>query len=495
MSSRNIVMVASEVAPFAKTGGLADMVAGLSRALSSLGHSLRVLFPRYPSVLKSAQRCESLETFAISLGGGVEAATLERVIPTAEDIRGGAVSYYALRHDGFFNRRGLYQDSGQDYPDNLARFALFCRGAIEICRWWTQKEGWTADVVHVHDWQTALVPVYLKALYADQPECRALRTVMTLHNVGYQGIFPGSQYDVLGLPARLFAPHLLEFFGSVNLLKGGMVFADQLTTVSPTYSREIQTPEFGFGLEGVLRGRQDRLVGIINGIDTDVWNPEQDSLLPARYSRAALEGKAECKRALQRECRLPLHEGPILGVVSRLAAQKGIDLIVEAVSPALQMGAQLIVLGTGELEIEESLRGLQASYPGQVRAYFQFDEGLAHRIQAGADMFLVPSRYEPCGLTQLCSLRYGTVPIVRRTGGLADTVTGVSPDSAHQGRANGFVFDSPTPRALQLALMEAIRRYANKPEWLRLVQAGMGSDVSWRKPAKQFEELYTTLMR
>lgn len=495
MSPRNILMVASEVAPFAKTGGLADMVAGLSRALSSMGHSLRVLFPRYPSVVKNAQRCEPLETFSIPVGGGVEAAALERVIPTAGDRGDGAVRYYALRHDGFFDRRGLYQESGQDYPDNLARFALFCRGALEIGRWWAQKEGWTADVLHVHDWQTALVPVYLKTLYVDQLECRGLRTVMTLHNVGYQGIFPASQYDVLGLPGKFFAPESLEFYGSVNLLKGGMVFADHLTTVSPTYSREIQTPEFGFGLEGVLRERRDRLVGIINGIDTDVWNPEQDLLLPARYSRAILEGKAECKRALQRECQLPLEEGPILGVVSRLAAQKGIDLIVETVPAVLQKGAQLIVLGTGESEIEESLTQLQGRYPGQVRAYFQFDEGLAHRIQAGADIFLVPSRYEPCGLTQLCSLRYGTVPIVRKTGGLADTVTGVSTDSIRQGTANGFVFSAPAPHALQQALAEAVRWYTNKQAWLRLVQAGMEQDVSWRKPAKQFEELYANLVR
>ncbi len=488
-------MVASEVAPFAKTGGLADMVAGLSRALSSMGHSVRVLFPRYPSVVKHSQRCEPLETFSIPVGGGVEAAALERVIPLGESVGSAAVLYYALRHDDFFNRRGLYQESGEDYPDNLARFALFCRGAIEVSRWWAQKEGWTADVVHVHDWQTALVPVYLKTLYVDQPECRALRTVMTLHNVGYQGIFPGSQYDVLGLPSTFFAPHSLEFYGSVNLLKGGMVFADQLTTVSPTYSREIQTPEFGFGLEGVLRERRDRLVGIINGIDTEVWNPEQDELLPVRYSRTALGGKAECKRALQRECRLPLQEGPIFGVVSRLAAQKGIDLIVGAVPAALQLGAQLIVLGTGESEIEESLDGLQRRYPDQVRACFQFNEGLAHRIQAGADIFLVPSRYEPCGLTQLCSLRYGTVPIVRNTGGLADTVIGVSTDHVGQGTANGFLFDAPTPQALQQAMVEAVRWYGNKQDWLRLVQAGMGADVSWRKPAIQFHELYANLVK
>ncbi len=491
MAPLKILMVASEVAPLAKTGGLADMVSGLSSALSDLGHDVRIVFPRYPSVSSQAHRVESVHSLLVEDGGRVRSSTVERIwLRSAADASKPRPAFFAIRQDDYFGRRGIYQESGRDYPDNLARFAYFCRAVLDLVVVWQRKEGWVPDVLHAHDWQGGLIPIYLRSQYASRGFAATVRTVLTLHNVGYQGIFPAAQFPLLGLDANYFAPHGLEFYGSLNLLKGGILFADFLTTVSPTYCREIQTSEFGFGLEGVLGERRDRMVGIVNGIDTDTWNPETDPLLPANYSARNLDGKATCKNALQRECGFPAGGTPLLAVVSRLVSQKGIDLVVGATPSFLKDGAQLVVLGTGEAEVEADLRMLEQRHSDSVRVMINFDEGLAHRIQAGADMFLVPSRYEPCGLTQLCSLRYGTVPIVRRTGGLADTVVGFSDTDALVGNATGFVFDPPSSDALGTSVGLALSKFRDPEVWSSLMLAGMRREVGWAEPAKQYVDVY-----
>lgn len=489
MPPLKIFMVASELAPYAKTGGLADMVAGLSRALVELGHEVRILIPGYPSVATHAPARDVVTSLAVPERDSARTVTIERIQSSAVDTNLGAQpSVYVLRYDAYFGRRGLYQDGGQDYPDNVARFALFSRAALELAAHWDRTDSWVPDVIHAHDWQAALVPVYLKSLYGHRPFAVHARSLLTLHNVGYQGVFPAAQYPALGLDWSHFTPQGLEFYGSVNLLKGGVIYADRLTTVSPTYCEEIQTPEYGFGLEGVFRERRDRLVGIVNGIDLDVWNADTDPFLPATYSAADRRGKLLCKAALERECGLREQGGPLFAVVSRLVPQKGIDLVVAATPQLVAAGGQLVILGTGEVALESDVRGLAERFPGQVKSMIGFDEGFAHRIQAGADAFLVPSRYEPCGLTQLCSLRYGTIPIVRRTGGLADTVRGLSAGSPDA--ANGFVFDLATGEALAESVSAGIRVFQDKPQWDRLVENAMHSHVGWNSSAEKYAAVY-----
>lgn len=491
MSRFKILMVASEVAPLAKTGGLADMVAGLSSALVELGHDVRVILPCYQSVERSAQGLEPVHSFVISDGEGTRSVTAEQIrIRPLGSRHSPRTRFYALRQDEYFSRRGIYQDSGQDYPDNLARFAFFSRAALELVSIWERTEAWVPDVIHAHDWQAALVPVYLRTTFAARSFASVSRSILTLHNVGYQGIFPADEFPSLGLEGSHFTPQGLEFYGSINLLKGGIIHADSLTTVSPTYCREIQTPEYGFGLDGVLRERRDRLVGIVNGIDTDLWDPASDPWLPANYSVSDPAGKAKCKSALQDECGLPVGESPLFAVVSRLVSQKGIDLVIGAAPLITEGSGQLVVLGAGDADLEADLQSLERRFPQQIKVIVSFDERLAHRIQAGADAFLVPSRYEPCGLTQLCSLRYGTVPIVRRTGGLADTVEGVSASMLNLESATGFVFEQPTVSALGESIRRALRTYANEAIWHQLIRQGMMKDVSWQESARRYLEIY-----
>ncbi|HSE58419.1 MAG TPA: glycogen synthase GlgA [Nitrospiraceae bacterium] len=487
----NILMVTSEAVPLAKTGGLGDMVTGLSNELARRGHDVKIMLPGYASVDGHAVSKEPLRTVDIPVLGKTESATIERLLIRRE--RAGAVlspDYVVVGHDGFFNRRGLYQEGNRDYPDNLARFAFFSRAAVEWVRASAESSGWVPDIIHTHDWQAALVPLYLRADGKQRAALTAIRNILTIHNLGYQGIFPASEYAGLGLPPKWFSPAWLEFFGSVNLLKGGIVASDWLTTVSPTYAREIQLPELGFGLDGVLRERRDRLLGITNGIDIDQWDPSCDPWLPSRYSAQDYSGKRLCKAALQQEMQLPVGIHPLIGVVSRLVEQKGIDLVVDALEDMPSIDFQLVVLGTGDPLLERRLRNLEEAHPTRVRVRLGFNEELAHRIQAGADIALVPSRYEPCGLTQLCSLRYGTVPVVRKTGGLADTVVGYPGD--HSQAPTGFVFDEPTPDAFARALGQALQVYRG-PDWKRLIESGMNVQVGWKEPARQYEELYKRL--
>jgi len=404
------------------------------------------------------------------------------------------VRVWTIRNEAFFDRSGLYQDRGIDFHDNLDRFSFFCRATIEVIAYLRTTCRWHTHILHLHDWQTALCAVYLNTVDRDRPEVQGVRTVLTLHNVGYQGLFPGKQFEKTGLPPSLFTPAGLEYYGMVNLLKGGIVFADYMTTVSPTYAQEILTPEFGFGLEGVLRNRADRLMGILNGIDIDRWNSETDSYLPANYSVIDRSGKLVCKQALQREFHLPQSSAPILGVIARLTSQKGLDLVAAIIPQLMAMDLQLVMLGTGEQELEAKFQMFQTRFSHRLGLRIGFDEGLAHRIEGGADMFVMPSRYEPCGLSQLYSLRYGTVPIVRKTGGLADTVLPLTAWARQAGQATGFHVEEDTADALLAVVRQAVAVYQNRSMWDQLVEAGMTTDVSWARSANAYDRLFVALV-
>lgn len=409
-----ILFVASEALPYAKTGGLADVLEALPKALVRLGHEVAVFLPRYRGI-KTAK--VSIPSVTIAQGAKLRFPA----IANGSVLHG--VRYFFLDDPAYFDREGLYGDKIREYPDNAERYTEFCRAAIELA-----KQVWLPDVIHCHDWQTALIPVFLRTSYGDDPVTSNLPVVFTIHNIGYHGIFPREEMVRAGLPAALFHPGALEFFGNLNFLKGGMIYADYLTTVSRKYSEEIQTPEYGFGLDGVVRSRASHLVGILNGVDYSAWNPDRDTLIASKYSMKNMAGKRTCKDALVDELQL-LKDNPnrpILGMVSRFADQKGFDLIAEIANELMQEDVLLAVLGTGDKRYEDLFRALASDFPGRVGVRVAYDNRMAHMIEAGADMFLMPSRYEPCGLNQIYSLKYGTVPIVRATGGLDDTIETLS---------------------------------------------------------------------
>ncbi|MCX5724422.1 MAG: glycogen synthase GlgA [Nitrospirae bacterium] len=484
-------MVSSEAVPYAKTGGLADVAGALPLELAKLGHDVILVLPRYRCVREAGRSFRPVCRITVpTLQGPVETLIEEDVIA----VDRGRVRVWTIQHEAFFDRSGLYQAQGLDYQDNLDRFAFFCRATIEVMVYLRTACQWPTHLLHLHDWQAALCAVYLKTIARDRQEVQGARTVLTLHNVGYQGLFPGKQFENTGLPPSVFTPAGLEYYGSVNLLKGGIVFADYVTTVSPTYAREILTPACGFGLEGVLRNREDRLLGILNGIDTDRWNPATDPYLPAKYSAADRSGKQRCKQALQREFGLPETSAPLLSVIARLTSQKGLDLVAAIIPELVAMDLQLVILGTGEPELEAEFQALQARYPHRLGLRIGFDEGLAHRIEGGADVFLMPSRYEPCGLSQLYSLRYGTVPVVRKTGGLADTVVPLAAQAGQRERATGFHVEADAAEALLAVLRRTVALYQDRSAWGQLVEAGMNADVSWARSASEYDRLFVSLV-
>ncbi len=470
-----VLFCISEAVPLAKTGGLGDVGGALPAALASLGCEVRVVLPRYRGVDTAGwRRAGSVD---VTLGDRtVQAAIWDGAMPDT------GVPVWLVDQPDLFDRDGIYGAGGSDFPDNLARFSCLCQVALA----WVNRQAWRPDLIHCHDWQTALIPPLLASgRYPPLP------TVLTIHNLAYQGIFPAGQFSLTGLPPRMFAVRGLEYWGKVNVLKGGLVFADMLSTVSPTYAREIQTPEYGAGLDGVLRERSAHLVGILNGVDYRVWDPAHDRYLPARYTREDLSGKRVCKEHLQREVGLEVSpQTPLAGMVGRLVEQKGVDLVVAVAPDLLALGAQLVVLGTGEPRYERMLTDLARQHPGRVAVRIGFDEALAHRIEAGADLFLMPSRYEPSGLNQLYSLRYGTVPVVRRTGGLADSITDATPQALEAGTATGFVFDDYSPAALREALARALQAYRTPAVWRALQRTGMAADFSWQAAARRYRELY-----
>lgn len=470
-----VLFCASEIVPFAKTGGLADVGGALPAALAERGCDVRLAMPRYRSV----------DLTGFRHAGTVEVvAGRERTAGTVYEGRTpqGGLPIWLFDQPTWFDREGLYGESVRDYPDNLARFTFFCRAVLS----WVGRQVWQPDLIHCNDWQTALIPVMLTV--GDQAD-RA--TLLTIHNLAYQGLFPAEQFVITGLPGSLYTPAALEFWGQVNLLKGGLVFADVLNTVSETYAQEIQTEEFGAGLDGVLRARRDDLFGILNGVDYRVWDPATDALLPARYTVDDLSGKAVCKTHLQHSFGLsPDPAVPLVGMVTRLADQKGLDLVAAIITDVLALGTQFVLLGTGDPAYHTLFADLAARYPQHVGVRLGFDNALAHRIEAGADLFLMPSRYEPSGLNQLYSLRYGTVPVVRRTGGLADSIVDLTPQTLAQGTANGFVFDDYAPRALLGTVRRALTAFRDRSTWLRVVQTGMRADFSWGRSAARYLQLY-----
>ncbi len=472
-----ILFVASEVEPFAKTGGLADVTGALPKALEALGHDVRVIMPKYRAVERAAGG--SLKTVIPRLDVPVGSKTVEGAI--LQGRTGKAVPVYFLAQDQYYDRPTLYTTPEGDYPDNCERFVFFCRGVMEAL----PQLDWQPQIIHAHDWQTGLVPVYCETLYRDAAAYRDVATVFTIHNLAYQGLFWHYDLPMTGLGWDLFTPAGIEFYGKMNLLKGGLVFADLLTTVSPTYAKEIQTPDYGEGLDGVLRERGSDLLGILNGIDYEAWNPAADADIAKRYGPDDLDGKAICKAALREEMGVadPGRRAPLVGVVSRLADQKGLDLVAAAVPIIAEAGGQFVLLGAGDERYEREFAQLARRYRTKVAVKIGFNPGLARRIYAGADMFLMPSRYEPCGLGQLIALRYGTIPIVRRTGGLADTIRDGD-------GGTGFVFDALEPEACWGAVRRAFAAYEQPTAWQRLVKNAMAGDYSWEASAETYVSGY-----
>ncbi len=474
-----VLFVTSEAYPLMKTGGLGDVCGSLPAALKVLGVDVRLLLPAYRDAVKSAGKLKAAGRFLLP-GLSTPVTLLEGVLP------GTRVKLWLVNFPPAYDRPGNpYMNAyGHPWHDNAARFALLSRAAVAIA----QGEAglaWRPDIVHCHDWQSGLVP----ALLAQSNPRPA--TVFTIHNLSYQGLFPYETFTALHLPAPLWSMHGLEFHGQLSFIKGGLAYADRVTTVSPAYAREIQTGPLGLGLDGLLRHRRGMLHGILNGIDTDEWDPARDKHLTQPYSAARFAGKAANKRALQREFGLPPMTGVLLvGMVGRLVTQKGIDLVLDALERLERLPLQLVLLGTGEARYEKALHAAAARHAGWFAARIGYDEATAHRIQAGADAFLMPSRFEPCGLSQLHSLRYGTVPIVRRVGGLADTVVDATKARLARNAATGFAFDGERPADLAAAVERAVALYRDAPRWKKLALNGMRQDFSWRHSAAEYRRLY-----
>jgi starch synthase len=470
-----ILMVASEAVPFAKTGGLADVVGALPRALVQLGHDVDVIMPRYRSI----EPGRIVRRLVVTAGAEATEAAYHQVV--ADGVRTIFVD-----HPGYFDRDYLYGVAGRDYADNPERFAFLCRAALA----WAMSEG-PYDVVHSHDWQAGLVPVLISQMFRSGMFATRLPAVFTIHNLAYQGVFDASWLPRLGLPWDLMRIDALEYWGRISLLKGGIVFSRAITTVSPRYAEEIQQPEFGFGFDGILRERADDLVGILNGIDYDQWDPARDAYLPAPYSALSLDGKLAAKRTLHETLQLPATDDvlrrPTVGLVSRLVDQKGFDLLAALADELPRLGATFTLLGAGERRYEDLWLALAARYPDRIGVRIGYDDRLAHLIEGGSDLFLMPSRFEPCGLNQMYSLRYGTVPLVRSTGGLFDTVRNFNPET---GTGTGFTFDEYSPQALLGTLRWALGVFQDGEAWKRIQLAGMQQDNSWDASARRYVEVY-----
>lgn len=484
-----VAFVTSEVSPFSKTGGLADVSEALPTALAERGLEVTVFSPLYRSATAALTRLDLPveETSGPTLWIGTERHTARY-----RSVQHGGCRYVFVADDIFYDRATLYVGpDGGDYADNAARFAFLCRAVLE----YGIASGQTPDIFHLNDWQTALVPVYLRTIYR-VPELTGAHSLFTLHNLAYQGRFAAEQLYATGLDWSVFHAGALEFYGMLNLLKGGIVSADALTTVSPSYAEEIQQPAFGYGLDGVLRAARDKLTGILNGIDTTVWNPAGDRFLPAPFDAGDLRGKAICKRTLQESVGLPVRaDAFLLGAISRFDVQKGIPLIDDALRMVAPLPVQLVALGSGDAGLEHRMRALAAAYPQQVVVRIGFDEGLAHLIEGGTDAFLMPSAYEPCGLNQMYSQRYGTVPIVHATGGLKDTVVDYSPARLAAGTASGFAFQPFDAAHLADAVLRAWRLYSDAPDaWQGLQRQCMVLDHSWSKSARAYVDLYQRLL-
>ena len=473
----HIAFAASECVPFSKTGGLADVVGALPHALAALGHQVSVYVPRYRQT-KLADPQTVVRSITVPFDDKYRFCS----VVTAGASAG--VRFYFVDYPPYFDRDALYGTVAGDYPDNAERFALFSRAVLEA-----SKILGVPHVFHCHDWQSALIPVMLRTLYAEDPAFREAATVFTIHNMGYQGLFPPDTLPLLTLPWELLTISMMEFFGQVNFLKGALVLSDFVTTVSKKYSQEIQTTEYGFGLEGVLRSRSATVTGILNGVDYDDWSPQNDKFISAKFSPQDLSGKLQCKKDLLASFGVtnPDVRVPIIGIVSRFAAQKGFDLISQIMDRLAREEMILVVLGSGDKPYEEMFLRLAKQFPNKIAAKVAFDNALAHKIEAGSDMFLMPSRYEPCGLNQIYSLKYGTVPIVRATGGLDDTI---EPWDARTGKGTGFKFTDYTGEALLTTIKQSLLAFRDQSSWQTLMRNGMSRDFSWGVSAREYGKVY-----
>ena len=485
----NILIASSEVVPFAKTGGLADVGGALPIELERLGHRPFVFMPGFRSVYTAGQPVEPLGVeFNIPIGSKISKGSLAKSV-----LPGSEVDVFIVQQPEYFERAELYREAGEDYPDNCERFVFFCRAVMESIHFLDLQ----VDVLHGNDWQAGLLAAYLALEYRRIPGFEKIASLLTIHNLAYQGNFSHWDMALTGLDWKHFNWQQMEFYGRLNLLKTGLVFADALNTVSPSYATEIQSSDLGCGLEGVLRHRAKDLSGIINGVDYDIWNPESDSRIAKNYDVTSWkEGKSECKKSLQKAMNLPESDGPLVGLVGRLASQKGWHLIIEVMKTLVsRFDMQWTILGTGEPEYHRALKELAEAFPDKVGIELGFSDDLAHQIEAGSDIFLMPSQYEPCGLNQLYSLKYGTVPVVHATGGLADTIINLDQESQLQKTATGFSFYEYHADALLAALRRATDVYSHNPDlWQQIVTNGMQQDWSWSQSARAYISLYERLI-
>lgn len=475
-----ITFVASEVTPFSKTGGLADVVGALPKVLSQIDNKLQIIvFSPYYQMVKTSEQLKPEIQLSVNLGNETKLVNLY-----SKQVN-DQIKFIFIGCDEYFDRPYLYGDEKGDYPDNAQRFILFSKAVLTSLVNLQIKP----DILHCHDWQSALIPLFLKTIYALQ--FPTTKSIFTIHNLGYQGIFSAEVFPLMGIPNDIFSPQGVEYYGKINFLKAGIIYADFVTTVSPTYAQEIQTPEKGFGLDGVLREKNDKLIGILNGIDYEIWNPNSDKLISPNFDITNISGKSKIKQKLYTELNLKDVSRPLAGVITRLAQQKGIDLIIEAIEPMIELGVNIIILGKGDVQYEKRLLELKTRFPENVSVILAFDEPLAHKIYAGSDFFLIPSQYEPCGLTQMIALRYGAIPIGFRTGGLNDTIRDISENSEN---GNGFLFNEYNTQAFLEKIKQAIILFHNKRKWNKIVRRGMQEDFSWTRSAQKYLDLYQQLI-
>ncbi len=480
-----VLLVASEAVPFAKTGGLADVAGSLPEALMKSGCEVAIVLPKYKSISPEKFRLK-LEVKGLNVPMGMGDMTADILSTQLGSTAGTA---YFIQNDRYFDRDGFYGSAEGDYHDNAERFAFFSKAIFEMLK----ALRWYPDILHLNDWQTGLAAVYLKTLYKSDPHFAALRSLFTIHNMAYQGLFPKYILPMTGIGWEEFQHEKLEFYDQINYLKAGLVYADALSTVSESYAQEIQTDEFGHGLQGVLGSRVSSLYGILNGINYDEWNPATDKEIPAQYTLKNHEKKAASKKKLVEELDLPFKpEVPIVGLVSRLVDQKGLDLIGEIAENFLAMDVQFVVLGTGDTRYHTLFEGLRHQFPSKFSVTLKFDSRLAKLIYAGSDLFLMPSRFEPCGLGQMIAMKYGTIPIVRKTGGLADTVENLSPDGR---KGTGFAFEQYRGNELLFAIRRAVEAFHQPKLWKELVQRAMKQDFSWDVSAGKYMELYGKMLK
>ncbi len=484
----NIAEVSPEIIPYAKTGGLADVVGTLPLYLEKAGHEISIFMPFYKSVKNSGIDIKLLDiTYDIPIGD------TEHTVTIWKSTHHGSknITIYFIQRDEYYDRDALYGTESGDYPDNSERFIFFSRAVIEAIK----RLELPIDIIHCHDWQTALIPVYLKTLFTHEEKLSSIKTVLTIHNLAYQGMFQQEEMGLTGLDMSLFNWKNLEHWENVNFLKGGIVFADIVTTVSKKYAEEIKTVEFGCGLEDVIKEYENKLYGIINGVDYTEWSPENDSLISHQYSVEDISGKALCKKHLQNKLGLPQAEVPLLGMISRLAEQKGVDLLIVIMDDLMKRDLQLVILGIGDEKYHQMLKEAVPKYNSKLSVNIMFDNKLAHEIETGADIFLMPSKYEPCGLNQMYSLRYGTIPVVRETGGLADTIIDANDENLKNGTATGFTMKGYFAAELLFSIDRALEMYKSKPQWSALIRNAMKQDWSWEKSAYKYVELFQSVLK